>query len=470
MLRCLRVLLLAALALLIVAPVQAQETQWQELRTQQFSLLYPAEAQATADEYAQFVDSIYEEISAFWGHRPPPPVILRIYPTMQLYYQANPLAESLPGVVAHAHTGRREISVAVPQTVGQTTEEIHNNIRHELTHIIAADLSGGRLTTPWQEGIAQYVERPTEQLETKMQLMRQLIADGGLLSWQQLNVPGATYADPRVGYPESLTIVAFLVQRGGLGQFRTFVEAWQQSTDYRNALATVYGTSAEDLEREWQDQLPQFVTSGYRQLGSSAAANTTFDLSETENLMAQNDYAGAIANLQGLMPTVEQSGDAAALQRARSMMARSEVGVRATQYATDARAALLKGDYAAAATASEAGREQFESIGQVAQADVMKDFGKLAARGTEAEKKLYEAGGLLKQFQINRAQANLDAAYTTFVELGDQTRAAQAQTARITITRGKQILAAACFICAVLLIGLSSSRRVNERRIALPYS
>ncbi len=101
MLRCLRTLLLVAIVVITVAPVKAQETQWQELRTQQFSLLYPVEAQSTADEYAQFVDSIYEEISAFWGHRPPPPVILRIYPTMELYYLANPLAESMPGVVAH---------------------------------------------------------------------------------------------------------------------------------------------------------------------------------------------------------------------------------------------------------------------------------------------------------------------------------------------------------------------------------
>ncbi len=146
--------------------------------------------------------------------------------------------------------------------IGQTTEEIHNNIRHELTHIIAADLSDGRLTTPWQEGIAQYVERPTEQLEAKMQLMQQLISSGGLLSWSQLNTPGATYADPRVGYPESLTIVAFLVQRNGLAQFRSFVEAWQQKPNYRNALAAVYGMSAEDLEREWQDQLPAIRHAG----------------------------------------------------------------------------------------------------------------------------------------------------------------------------------------------------------------
>jgi hypothetical protein len=470
MLGWLRAMLLVALFAAMAAPVQAQGTQWQEMRTAQFSLLYPAEARATAEEYAQFVDGIYGEISAFWGHNPPPPVVVRIYPTMELYYQANPLAESLPGVVAHAHTGRREISIAVPQTLGQTTDEIQNNIRHELTHIIAADLSDGRLTTPWQEGIAQYVERPTEQLEAKMQLMRQIIAEGRLKSWAELNFPGATYADPQIGYPQSLTIVAFLIKRDGLDRFRSFVQAWRTTPDYASALANTYGTSVDVLEREWQDQLPQFVNTDYRSLGSSVAANTTFDLTEAENYVARGDYAAAIANLEPLMPVIEQSSDAESLQRARSMLARSEVGVRATQYANDARAALLAGDYRAAAAASENGRAQFEAINQPTQADVMAEYATLAARGSEAQRQLAEAGGLLRRLEIERAQSTLDAAYTTFVELGDQNRAAQAQRLRTLIARGTQIVAGICFVFALLLIVWSLGRRANERRVALPYS
>ena len=192
--------LITLLLFLHTAVLHAQGVTWQERRTQHFALLYPTEAEATAAQYAQFVDGIYDEISTFWDYRTPPPVVLRIYPTLELYYEVNPLAAKVPGVVAHAHTGRREISIAIPQTAGQSDEEIRNNVRHELTHIVAADLSGGRLTTPWQEGIAQYVEHPTQHLERKMELMRQIIAENSLLSWRDHNHPGENYADTRVGY------------------------------------------------------------------------------------------------------------------------------------------------------------------------------------------------------------------------------------------------------------------------------
>ncbi len=215
---------------------------------------------------------------------------------------------------------------------------------------------------------------------------------------------------------------------------------------------------------------PQFVTQDYKQLGSSTAAKATFDLTEAETLVARNDYAGALANLRGLMPTIEGSGDAEALQRARSLMARSGVGLKANEAATNARAALLQGDYATAANASATGREQYDSIGQVAQADVMKEFAALAQRGIAAQQQLIASQALIKQFQITRAESNLRTAYTTFVELGDQTNATRAESLLTIIERGKQALALACFVCAAALIGLSTKRRSSERRLALPYS
>ncbi len=113
--RCYLLLITLLLACQAVS-IRAQDTQWREQRTSLFSILYPAGAEGTANQYAQFVDGIYDEASAFWGYRPPAPIVLRIYPTMELYHQANPLAAKLPGVIAHAHTGRREISIAIPQT------------------------------------------------------------------------------------------------------------------------------------------------------------------------------------------------------------------------------------------------------------------------------------------------------------------------------------------------------------------
>ena len=120
--RIVALLLLAALTL--PAATAAQPLQWNERQTTYIAVLYPAGSEAEAERYIAFADQIYTEITTAVGYKPAPPLTLRIYPTMEIYRQVNPLAQSLEGIVAHAHTGRREISIAVPQTVGQTDEEI----------------------------------------------------------------------------------------------------------------------------------------------------------------------------------------------------------------------------------------------------------------------------------------------------------------------------------------------------------
>lgn len=459
-------------ALLLILPVAATHAQgsWQEQRTLLFSILYPSGAEATAQQYAQFVDGIYDESSAFWGYRPATPIVLRLYPSMDLYYQANPLAAKIPGVIAHAHTGRREISVAIPQTAGQTEEEIHNNVRHELTHIIAADLSGGRLTTMWQEGIAQYVEHPSEQLDRKMELMRQIIAARRLLSWADLNQPGVAYSDPRVGYPESLTIVAFLVGRSGMERYRAFVEATKTASGYRGALEATYGVSADTLEREWLKQLPGYVNGGYRTPAGAPNGRGPLDLAAPEQMIARGDYAAAARTLQSMIAGGTAASDAESLQRAQSLLERAKIGADATQRSTDAYQALTHGDYETARDSGRLAQQRWEALGQSSQAAVSGQYAELAERGIQAQTEIEEAGTRLRQLQLRGAEERLISAYTTFGQLGDEPRASQARAAMALITRGEHILAVTCLLCGGLLVAWSVRRRRAERAVALPFT
>ena len=468
--RRLSILPVVLLLLFQATALHAQGVQWQEQRTQLFTILYPAGAEAVAGQYAQFVDGIYDETSAFWSFQPAPPIVLRIYPTMELYDQANPLAVQLPGVIAHANTGRREISVAIPQTAGQTPEEVRNNVRHELTHIIASDLSGGRLTTPWQEGIAQYAEHPSPQLDVKMNLMRQAVAQNRVLAWAQLNQPGATYANPQVGYPESLTIVAFLIHRNGIERFRAFVEAMKDASDYRGALASAYGVPPETLEREWHAQLANFINTGYRSPGAASTSPGPVDLSAIEQMVTGGDYDGAADKLQPMMEGIKAGGDATTLQRAQSLLERAKTGQQATRLTADARDALVHGNYQAANQNGLAAQKQFQSIGQSAQAAAAQEYATLAARGMEAEEQARTAGELLRRLQLQPARQLLLKAYKTFGELGDETRAAQTRDVLTLIARSEQILAAVCLVSGGALVAWSSRRRYKERPMALPLT
>ncbi|MDW8148451.1 MAG: hypothetical protein RMJ48_19410 [Roseiflexaceae bacterium] len=199
------VVFLALALYLIPAPVQAQATlpQWYELRTQKFAILYADGDLAHAEKYAAFVDEVYDEITSIFGHAVPTPVTLRLYPTRHAYDAANPLAASVQGIIAHADFRRNEVVVILDQTTGQSPEEIKNNVRHELTHIVLAELSANRLNVGFHEGIAQYVERPSPELERKVAALRQALERDALLPWSALDDRDQIYGSPQVGYPQN---------------------------------------------------------------------------------------------------------------------------------------------------------------------------------------------------------------------------------------------------------------------------
>ncbi len=446
---------------------QAQDQKWQERRTQHFAILYPdvPTAPPAVDQYALFVDGVYDELSAVFSYRPPTPVILRIYPTMDLYERVNPLAAQMPGVVAHAHTGRREISIALPQTVDQPPDQIVNNVRHELTHIIAADLSGDKLTTAFQEGIAQYLEHPSAELDTKMQLMQQVVAAERVLPWSDLNRPGVAYADPRISYPQSYTIVAFLIKRNGFATFRTFLEQFKTSSGYRGALEAAYNVSPDQLEREWRAQLDAFINGAYRERAVGA-----FDLSQAEALIARGEYELAAQQLEAALKTLNTHEQASLAAQAQTLLQRASDGQRVNTLAETAREALARGDYAGAQRAAEEGRQLLNELGQPAQLQVMEQYGALAAEGSAAQEQLREARGNLRTLRIAAARAALANAYRTFTRLGDTVNASAAQTTLLRIQRTETGLAVALVLLAALIIGWNIHRRVNERDQALPFS
>lgn len=448
--------------LLAPAPLHAQQTTWREQRTASFAVLYPQGAEAPANDYAQFVDGVYDEISAVFGYRTPTPVVLRIYPTLELYYEANPLAEQLQGVVAHAHTGRREISVALPQTVGQSPNQIENNVRHELAHIIATELANNKLSTAWQEGIAQYVEHPTAELDTKMQLLDRARTTNQLFAWSDINRPNVPYQAPQISYPQTYSMVAFLVQRDGFATLRRFIEAIKTTTGYRSALETAYGVSADRLEAEWLAQLPAFVAGGYRQ-----PTTVVFDSAAAEALIARGEYDAAARELEtwqaGLSDSAPEQATVAAL------LERAEDGQRAVALAADAKDALARGEYDAARSAAAQAQPLLAALGQTAQADVVGEYAALADEGVRAQQQLDGARGALRRLRIGAARTALVQAYTSFTRLGDTDNAAAAQQTLATIERTQWFLVTGVLLLAAITVGWNIHRRVSERTPSVPF-
>ncbi len=450
-------LVLIVLALLWPTFVSAQDNDWREYTTSHFIILHSPNDSTVAAQYAGFVDDIYEELAAIFSHRTATPLTLRLYPTLESYHAVNPLARNIPGVIAHADFRRREVVVIIPQTRDQSPEEVKNNVRHELAHIIASDMSGNRLNTGFHEGIAQYVEHPTPELERKMYALSVVRDQGRLLSWSDFEDRDKIYQQPEVSYPQALSVVAFLVERYGFAQFREFLTISARSNGYRTALERAYGVSPRELEEQWRDWLPSYIDSGYlRNTGSS------YDLTYSQRLLEQGRYAEAQSELEralGLLrATIQGTPDEQQQQmlaEATYLQSRIEQGQRAELLATEARSALEGGNYAYADSLVQEAQRLYAELGDTRQSQVLVAYADRARRGQQADAQLAQAGDALRTLRLLQARANADAALVEFIALGDSQRAQQALSIRHTLDRWQRV--AAVVLLAIGIIGLLAS-------------
>ncbi|NTW00865.1 MAG: hypothetical protein HGA19_06075, partial [Oscillochloris sp.] len=398
----------------------AQSGVWRERQTKTFAIIYTAGQEAEAERYAGFIDTVYDEISSAFNYQPRPPLTLRLYSTSEDYYQVNPAGRNLPGIVAHADFRRRELVVIIERTLQQNEEEVRNNVRHELTHIVAADLSESRLNTGFQEGIAQYLERPTPELDAKIMALSLAANQGRLMPWSTFDDRDATYSEPEVSYPQSLSVVAFLVDRDGFATLRQFLSISARSSGYRSALERAYGVSVSDLEAEWLKWLPSYLAGGYK-----TSALDRYDLSFARELLEQGNYSTAASELSQAIEWIAKHADtqpAEVALEANQLKAKAEDGMRAMQLAENARTALESSDYERAKQLIGQARTIFARIGDTRQADVLDTYEQRVLRGLAATQRLIQANDLARSLRFPQARSTIDAAAQEFAALNDQLR------------------------------------------------
>lgn len=437
---------------------QTQTTEWRELRTQRFALVYTDDQATTAQIYADFVDGLYDEIAAIFGHRVATPVTLRLYPSLESYYDVNPLARGLTGVVAHADYRRHEVVVIIEQTAQQTPDEVQNNVRHELTHIVASDLSESRLNVLFQEGLAQYVEHPSRELENKIQLLRAVLANDSLMSWSELDDRDTFYRAAQISYPQSLSIVAFLVERYSFEKVRELLTVAAHSSGYRSALQRAFGVSPDTLEEEWRDWLPSYLAGGYQR-----NALVAYDLTKAETLLAKGRYADAQQELEAAIEWLRSANQPTVLQQAQALLETSVGGQRAEAIANEARAALETADFARAAALTQQAQQAYATLGDQRQDAVLQDYANRAARGLAADRLLQQAEALGATWRIPQARALADRAATEYAALGTPQRVAAAQALRAGMDRWQTLLGTALLGIGMFGILASAWRRLIIR-------
>jgi hypothetical protein len=453
--RLLRLTLL--ILLLSPATLLAQESDWREQATASFAILYIPGSEDQATYYAGVADQIFDEVTGTFGHRPATPITLRLYPDLERYYLANPRARGMSGIVAHADFRRNEVVVILPQTEAQSDEERLNNVRHELTHIIASDLSKNRLNAGFQEGLAQYMERPTAERDRKIELLRTMVSEGRLMPWSAFDDRDLVYRNPDLSYPQSLSIVTFLSQRESFTSVIDFLTISATSSGYRSALERAFNTTPDQLEAEWLAWLPTFLTGS----APTTPATSGYDLARAEALLREGSYSAALSELEAAAAGLRAAGQADQALRADQLITISRAGVDADQLARSAYEALVATDYAGAADLVAQARAIYDQIGDTRQEPILAEYAARATRGAQASQRLTEATSLTESFRYPQARTLIDLAAAEYTALGDRERAARALELRAFLDQRQTLLGGVLLLIGVGGVAISLFRRIT---------
>lgn len=416
---------LALLILLLTRPATAlaQEPETRELRTNYFSIHYSPSDFRGAEWYAGVVDGVYEDLTDLFDHRPATPITFRLIPTIQGYVEANPMGVN-PGVLAHLNMQERELGVASPRLAAAGGRLATDTIRHELTHLIAAELTRGQLPIGFQEGIAQYVERDGEGREGLIDVLRKARTDNKLLTWSRWNDRRGFYADIGIGYAESYAVMAFLAdQPDGLVKFRQFAGFLAGGQRWPRALERAYGKDLAALEAEWLASLPAFLETGWQQNRLSS-----WDLDPALRQLTAGDYAGAEAGLQRSLDLFQALGRTARADRAREALDRAKAGRQAGEVLTRAEDRLATSDYATADAAFEQAATLYDRAGDATRAEAAREGRGVADAGRTGLDHLTRARTALDDNRFLAARAEAAEAAAHLGRAGADERRAEAES------------------------------------------
>jgi len=402
-------------------PSASAEPEWLERQTEHLVLRYTAGDEAEVGWYGEFVEDIYRQVSDIFGQEGRPGIVVTFYPDEAAYAVANPLARGEDGVLAHARPLTREVGLALERLRKQSELLRRDAVRHELTHIVLADLSDNKLPIGFQEGLAQAVEQDGEQRAKLARILRRGAEVGQLLTFADLNRQRTFLARASIAYPESYAMVQFLSEHYGFGHLVRMVGFLREEQGLDEAVRRAFGRSLEQLEVEWQAALPRFLDGG-----GSRNDLDLWELGEPRRLFAEGNYAGAREGFERASRLFGDLGRAEKLEQARMGLRQSSDAIEAVELGRRGSTALEGHDYKTASDLLGRSETLWSVVGDEGRHDLVRTELTQAQQGIEAMEQLEQAKALVGAWRLPEARETALAAGRSFVDLGDAERTAEA--------------------------------------------
>jgi hypothetical protein len=403
--------LLAALALV---PDGVSAAEWREKAARYAVILHQPEHVNIAEQLAAMVDPVAEQVGALHEVTPRAPVIVRLYPTVEAHAQSSPLARTPYGQIAQAGSNG-ELAIAEPRIRNLSPEQLRNLLRRGLTQILLDQSTQGRLPVGFLQGVSQYSERPTPEVEVGARALDRARRERGLLPWADLASMDRFAAQSETAAAQGYAIVAFLLDRYGLAAWQRFVAATRTTPDASAALALAYGKPAATLESEWEAYLPEYFGGSYH-LNYFAR----YDLSVAREHLLAGRYQEARDELEALARFIAGAGRNAKETELRDTARLVAQGMEGEVLLGQGQTQLASYQYEAARSSFLEAQQRFQAVGVGTKLEEVNQALASADAGIAAVGQLATSRQLISELKYPEARGAAMDAIRAFASLGDE--------------------------------------------------
>lgn len=345
-------------------------------------------AQISADDFAKAhgeqLTTVLDELLLFLNVKNAvAPIELDVYSDIAAYRAAvqDSGRLDLEGQIAIADAHQAVIALPIDSFSSLTPLDAENQLRHALSHVVAGWASDFQIPRGFDEGLAQYVERPNLPVQARLAALVQAASqDGKLSSWSNLN-RATPLDDDDIERAQSYSMVAYLIKQQGLPDLWAFLTELQSADTWRDAMTTAFAPVTPDqVERQWKEDIPAWAAGDWRW-----NLMTGFDLETARTQLARGNFEGAtnaLAISEQLLRDVNDPDRAAAVAEIKDQ---ARIGDLAETKMAEAQQALEQFVYDRAAAAVAQAEEQYAQLPpEVRPDDLIATYKAMAASGMAA--------------------------------------------------------------------------------------
>jgi tetratricopeptide (TPR) repeat protein len=215
-----------------------------------FTLRYVGEVrEELGREILALLERAYEEVGYDLNHYPRREVEVVIYSDVDFQTVTD-----LPAWVLGAFDERGG-RIRIPIRGLMQTSDLRGLLYHEYTHVVVRDLTGGRVPTWLNEGLALHLQRTP--MDGTVETVRQLAVQGTLRSLASLEGPfvGLSGAEAYVAYASSYAATKYFIERWSLWDAQWLLRRLGEGASFEGALREATRLTPAEFEREWVESL-----------------------------------------------------------------------------------------------------------------------------------------------------------------------------------------------------------------------